>query len=445
VEKNTDRAYVAIIRVIRLTWEAARSGILFATYWLVLRKGKGPSMSAENENSENGGVETRDEGAVATGTDRLVNLYREMMLIRAFEEASQRGFRQGKIGGYLHVYTGQEAVATGFLQAFREGDKMITAYRDHAHALLLGSDPKNVMAELYGKGTGIVKGKGGSMHLFDVERGLMGGYGIVGGHIPLGVGIAYAMKYQGTDHICQLYLGDGSISTGAFHEAANLAGLWGKDGMCPCLFIIENNQYGMGTSVERTTAMTDLAAKFDAYGIENEKVDGMDLEAVIECAERVAEQVRESGRPYAVEALTYRTAPHGAADFFEKYRTKEEIEEWRQRDPIGLLEKKLLETEALDEDNVEEIRNEAKERINEAVKFADESDEPPIEELYTDVYAGADEYMGEDSPESSDGRAQAEVEGDEAQPSTEEVEEETAEEDPTEDGRAQEDEEEGEG
>jgi pyruvate dehydrogenase E1 component alpha subunit len=445
VEKNTDRAYVAIIRVIRLTWEAARSGILFATYWLVLRKGKGPSMSAENENSENGGVETRDEGAVATGTDRLVNLYREMMLIRAFEEASQRGFRQGKIGGYLHVYTGQEAVATGFLQAFREGDKMITAYRDHAHALLLGSDPKNVMAELYGKGTGIVKGKGGSMHLFDVERGLMGGYGIVGGHIPLGVGIAYAMKYQGTDYICQLYLGDGSISTGAFHEAANLAGLWGKDGMCPCLFIIENNQYGMGTSVERTTAMTDLAAKFDAYGIENEKVDGMDLEAVIECAERVAEQVRESGRPYAVEALTYRTAPHGAADFFEKYRTKEEIEEWRQRDPIGLLEKKLLETEALDEDKVEEIRNEAKERINEAVKFADESDEPPIEELYTDVYAGADEYMGEDSPESSDGRAQAEVEGGEAQASIEEVEEETAEEDPAEDGRAQESEEEGEG
>jgi pyruvate dehydrogenase E1 component subunit alpha len=434
---------MAIIRVIRLAWEAAKSGILFATYRLVPRKGKGPSMSAENENSENGDVETRDEGAVATGTDRLVDLYREMVLIRAFEEASQRGFRQGKIGGYLHVYTGQEAVATGFLQAFREGDKMITAYRDHAHALLLGSDPKNVMAELYGKATGIVKGKGGSMHLFDVERGLMGGYGIVGGHIPLGVGIAYAMKYQETDHICQLYLGDGSISNGAFHEAANLAGLWGKDGMCPCLFIIENNQYGMGTSVERTTAMTDLAAKFDAYGIEKEKVDGMDLEAVIECAERVAEQIRESGRPYAVEALTYRTAPHGAADFFEKYRTKEEIEEWRQRDPIGLLEKKLLETDALDEDKVEEIRNEAKERINEAVKFAEESDEPPIEELYTDVYAGADEYMGEDSPESSDGRAQAEVGDDEAQASTEEVEEEAAEENPTEDGRAQEEEGEG--
>ncbi len=426
---------MAVIRVIRLAWERAKSGILSATHRFVPRKGKGPSMSAENENSENGDVETREDGAVATDTDLLVDLYREMVLIRAFEEACQRGFRQGKIGGYLHVYTGQEAVATGFIQAFKEGDKVITAYRDHAHALLLGSDPNEVMAELYGRGTGIVKGKGGSMHLFDVERGLMGGYGIVGGHIPLGVGLAYAMRYHETDNICQLYLGDGAISTGAFHESANLAGLWGKDGMCPCLFIVENNQYGMGTSVERTTAMTDLAAKFNAYGIENEKVDGMDLEAVIECAERVAEQVRESGRPYAVEALTYRTAPHGAADFFEKYRTKEEIEEWRQRDPIGLLEKKLLENGAIDEDKVEEIRGEAKERINEAVKFADESEQPPIEELYTDVYAGADEYMGEDSPESSDGRAHAETAEEEAEASTEEEE-------PAEDGQAQEAEEE---
>jgi pyruvate dehydrogenase E1 component alpha subunit len=352
-------------------------------------------MSAENDHPENGSEETRAEGAVATDTDRLVDLYHQMALIRAFEEACQRGFRQGKIGGYLHVYIGQEAVATGFLQAFKEGDKIITAYRDHAHALLLGSEPKNVMAELYGKGSGIVKGKGGSMHLFDAQRGLMGGYGIVGGHIPLGVGMAYAMRYGETDHVTQLYLGDGSMSTGAFHEAANLSGLWGKEGMNPCLFVLENNQYGMGTSVERTTAMTDLAAKFDAYGIENEKVDGMNLEAVIECAERVIEQVRETGKPYAVEALTYRTAPHGAADFFEKYRTKEEVEEWRARDPIGLLEKKLLDNDALDEEALEEIKSETKERIQEAVKFADESEQPPIEELYTDVYAGEDEYMGE--------------------------------------------------
>jgi pyruvate dehydrogenase E1 component alpha subunit len=357
-------------------------------------------VSAENEHTGDGGVETREEpregGAVATNGEHLVDLYKKMVLIRTFEEATQRGFRQGKIGGYLHVYIGQEAVATGFLDAFKEGDKVITAYRDHAHALLLGSDPKNVMAELYGKGTGIVKGKGGSMHLFDVERGLMGGYGIVGGHIPLGVGFAYTMRYKETDHITQLFLGDGAMSEGAFHEAANLSGLWGKDGMNPCLFIIENNQYGMGTSVARTTAMTDLAAKFDAYGIEHEKVDGMDLEAVLEAAHRTTEMVRESGKPYAVEALTYRTAPHGAADFFEKYRTKDEVKKWRERDPIGLLEHKLLERDILDEDKLEEIKAEMKETIDEVVKFADESEEPPIEELYTDVYAGDDEYMGEE-------------------------------------------------
>ncbi len=352
-------------------------------------------MPAENGNGENGGAEARGEGSVATSADRLVDLYREMVTIRRFEEACQRGFRQGKIGGYLHVYTGQEAVAVGFLDSFKEGDRVITAYRDHPHALLLGSDPKNVMAELYGRGSGIVKGKGGSMHLFDVERGMMGGYGIVGGHIPIGVGIAYALKYHETENICQLFLGDGAMSQGAFHEAANLAGLWGKDGQCPCLFIVENNQYGMGTSVERTTAMTDLAAKFDAYGIEHEKVDGMDIEAVLEAAERLTEQVRETGKPYAVEALTYRTAPHGAADFFEKYRSKEEIEEWRQRDPIGILENKLLDSDAADEEKLEEIKGEAKELINEAVKFADESEQPPIEELYTDVYSGEDEYTGE--------------------------------------------------
>jgi pyruvate dehydrogenase E1 component alpha subunit len=347
------------------------------------------------ENEKNGDVQSTSEGSVATSGDRLVDLYREMVLIRAFEDACQRGFRQGKIGGYLHVYTGQEAVATGFLAAFREGDKVITAYRDHAHALLLGADPNEVMAELYGRGSGLVKGKGGSMHLFDVDNGLMGGYGIVGGHIPLGVGFAYAQRYQETDHITQLYLGDGAINNGAFHEAANLAGLWGNDGMCPCLFILENNQYGMGTSVERATAQTDLTVKFDAHGIEHEKVDGMDLEAVIEVAERASEHVRETGKPYAVEAMTYRTVPHGAADFFEKYRTKEEIEKWRERDPIGLLEKKLIESGAAEEEKLDEIKDEAKERTAEAVKFADEADQPSIDELYTDVYAGEDEYMGE--------------------------------------------------
>jgi pyruvate dehydrogenase E1 component subunit alpha len=357
-------------------------------------------MSAENDRMGNGSVETheesREEASVATSDDHLVDLYKKMVLIRTFEEASQRGFRQGKLGGYLHVYIGQEAVATGFIDAYKEGDKVITAYRDHAFPLLLGSDPKAAMAELYGKRTGLAKGKGGSMHLFDVEHGFYGGWGVVGGHVPIGVGMGYALRYQETDQICQLYLGDGAINIGPFHEAANLAGLWGRDGMNATLFIVENNQYGMGTSVARSTAMTDLAAKFNAYGIENEKVDGMDLEAVLECAHRVTEQVRETGKPYAVEAITYRTAPHGAADFFEKYRTKDEVKKWRERDPIGLLEHKLLERGVLDEDRLEEIKDEMKETIDEVTEFADESEEPPIEELYTDVYAGEDEYMGEE-------------------------------------------------
>src|SRR5680860_1145500 len=216
--------------------------------------------------------------------EKLLEFYRQMVYVRMFEEACQRAFRQGRVGGYLHVYIGQEAVAVGLLDAKIDADRVITAYRDHAHALLLGSPPNEVMAELYGKGTGLVKGKGGSMHLFDVLNGLMGGYGIVGGHIPLGVGMAYALAYQKTGGLVQLYFGDGAIHNGAFHEAANLAGLWGKDGMSPTLFILENNQYGMGTKVERATANTDLGKKFESYAIDYEKVDGMDVVAMYEAA-----------------------------------------------------------------------------------------------------------------------------------------------------------------
>ena len=325
------------------------------------------------------------EGGMAP--ERLLEFLRRMYGVRLFEEAAQRGFRQGKIGGYLHVYSGQEAVATGFLGNWQAGDKAITAYRDHAHALLLGSSPGAVMAELYGRATGLVGGKGGSMHLFDVANGMMGGYGIVGGHIPLGVGMAYALRYQGQTGIVQLYLGDGAIHNGAFHEAANLAGLWGRDGLNPTLFVIENNQYGMGTSVERATAMTDLAAKFDSYGIAHEKVDGMDVEAVAACADRVTRQVRETGQPYAVEALTYRIVPHGAGDFFERYRTKEEVRQWRERDPIGQLEHKLIESEIATEEQLAALRDEEKRAVDAAVIFADESPEPAPESLYTHVYA----------------------------------------------------------
>jgi pyruvate dehydrogenase E1 component alpha subunit len=336
--------------------------------------------------NDTAGAAKKKESQVQLDTDALISLYRKMVQIRLFEDACQRGFRQGKIGGYLHLYIGQEAVATGMLESHQKGDRIITAYRDHAHALLLGATPREIMAELYGKGTGLVKGKGGSMHLFDVKNDFYGGYGIVGGHIPLGVGMAFAAAYQKEGSIVQLYLGDGAIHNGAFHEAANLAGLWGKDGLNPCLFVLENNQYGMGTSVERATANTNLATKFDSYGIEHEQVDGMDVVAVIEAARSATERVRESGKPYAIEALTYRIVPHGAADFLEKYRTKEEVKKWRERDPIGLLEKRL-EDAGVEESTLEGIREELREVVADAVKFAEESPEPDLSELTTDVYA----------------------------------------------------------
>ncbi len=337
--------------------------------------------------AKRGARNTREgQAQVQFDAEALVGFYQKMVEIRLFEDAAQRGFRQGKIGGYLHVYSGQEAVATGFIDTMKEGDRTITAYRDHAHVILQGGDPKAVMAELYGKGTGIVKGKGGSMHLFNVENGMYGGYGIVGGHIPLGVGMAYGLRYRGEQGIVQLYLGDGAIHNGAFHEAANLAGLWGRDGLNPTLFVLENNQYGMGTSVERATAMTELGKKFESYGIEWEQVDGMDVEAVLAVAHKAADRVRETGKPYAVEALSYRIVPHGAADFLEKYRSKEEVKKWRERDPIGLLEKSLLE-KGIEEARLDEIRAAAKAKADEAVTFAEESPEPDLSELTTDVYA----------------------------------------------------------
>ena len=335
-----------------------------------------------------GGRRAKAKSSAGVSTEQLLALYTKMVNIRLFEDACHRSFRQGKIGGYLHTYIGQEAIATGMLDASvkEPGDGVITAYRDHAHALLLGATPNEVMAELFGKGTGLVKGKGGSMHLFDVKNDFYGGYGIVGGHIPLGVGMAYAQAYQKTGKIVQLYLGDGSIHNGAYHEAANLAGLWGKSGLSPCLFVLENNQYGMGTSIERATANTDLGSKFASYGIPYEKVDGMDIEAVLEAGQRIAKRVRETGTPYALEMLTYRIAPHGAADFLERYRSKEEVQEARKRDPITLLESKLAE-QGVTEEQIKAIHAEALSAAEACTRFADESPEPALEEVWTDVYA----------------------------------------------------------
>lgn len=315
------------------------------------------------------------------------DLLRQMILIRRFEEATEREFRRGKIGGYLHVYIGQEAVASGIISALNKDDLVYCGYRDHAQALALGSDPNRVMAELFGKGTGISRGKGGSMHLFDVEHGLYGGYGIVGGHLTLAAGSAYALRYQKTDRIAVCYFGDGAMNIGSFHEAMNMAGLWGKEGMCPVLFIIENNGYAMGTSIERHSALTDLSARVRAYNIQTEKVDGQDIFAIRGVADRVVRQMRETGKPYCIEAVTYRFSGHGAADILQPYRSKDEVEKHKHRDPITIMRKRLGEVCGLTDGDVQKMEDWAAEEVAKAVKFAEESPAPAPEELFADVVA----------------------------------------------------------
>jgi len=314
-------------------------------------------------------------------------ILRQMIFIRRFEEATEREFRKGKIGGYLHVYIGQEAVASGILSALEKDDIVFCGYRDHAQALMLGSDPGKVMAELFGKGTGVSKGKGGSMHLFDVEHGLYGGYGIVGGHLTLAAGSAYALRYQGTERVAVCYFGDGAMNIGSFHEAMNMAGLWGHQGMCPIIFVIENNGYAMGTSVERHSALTDLAARVRAYDIPTEKIDGQDIFAVRGVADRVVRHVRETGKPYCIEAVTYRFSGHGAADILQPYRAKEEVEKHRQRDPISILRNRLHEVCGLTDDEVKAMDEWATEEVAKAVRFAEESPVPEAAELFQDVVA----------------------------------------------------------
>src|SRR5437763_1230415 len=240
------------------------------------------------------------------------------------------------------------------------------------------------MAELFGKSTGVSKGKGGSMHLFDVEHGFYGGYGIVGGHLTLAAGAAYALRYRDTERIAVCYFSDGAMNIGSFHEAMNMAGLWGKAGMCPILFIIENNGYAMGTSVERHSALTDLSQRVRAYNINAEKVDGQDVFAIRGVADRVVRQIRETGKPYCIEAITYRFSGHGAADILQPYRTKDEVEQHKHRDPIAILRKRLGEICGLSDDDVKKMDEWAAEQVTKAVQFAEESAVPEARELFND-------------------------------------------------------------
>jgi len=314
----------------------------------------------------------------------LMEWYRQMVLIRRFEQRSAELYQQGKIGGFLHLYIGQEAVAVGTIGAKADGDHVITAYRDHGHALAVGSDTGAVMAEMLGKATGVSRGKGGSMHLVDVERHFWGGYAIVGGHLPLAAGIALAEQYKETSNAVLCYFGDGSTNIGYFHEALNLASVW----KLPVVWVAENNQYGMGTAVERASAVSELIQKASAYGMEGQRVNGMNILEVFEATKEALDRARSGLGPQFLEMITYRYEGHSMGDPL-RYRTKDEVEKWREDDAIGVLERHLLQVLGVDKEKLEAIDQAVDKELDEAVMFAEESPLPAAEELFTDIYVEA--------------------------------------------------------
>lgn len=311
--------------------------------------------------------------------------YESMLLMRKFEERVGQLYGQQKIRGFCHLYIGQEACAAGAVSALTKDDKWITAYRDHAHPLILGTDPKAVMAELFAKETGISKGKGGSMHIFDKEHNFFGGHGIVGAQIPLGAGIAFAEKYNKTKNLCVCSMGDGAVRQGAFHEALNLAMLW----KLPVIFVIENNGYAMGTSVKRTSNVTDLYTLGEAYDMPSEAVDAMSVEAVHVAVAKAAERARKGDGPTLLEFRTYRYKGHSMSDP-AKYRSKEEVEEYKQRDPIEVVKTTILANKMATEKDLEAIGQKVNAQVEESVKFAEDSNYPDPSEAFKDVYVQTD-------------------------------------------------------
>jgi pyruvate dehydrogenase E1 component alpha subunit len=307
--------------------------------------------------------------------------YRQMLRIRRFEEKAGQMYGMGLIGGFCHLYIGQEAVVVGMQMTLKEGDEVITGYRDHGHMLACGMDPKGVMAELTGRQHGYSKGKGGSMHMFSVEKGFFGGHGIVGAQVPLGTGLAFANKYRGNDHVSVTYFGDGAANQGQVYESFNMAKLW----MLPVIYVIENNQYGMGTSVARASATTHLYMRGRAHDIPGEHVDGMDVRAVTAAGEKAVKWCREGNGPIILEMLTYRYRGHSMSDP-AKYRTREEVEKVRtEHDPIEQVRARLLSNKWAGEEDLKKIDAEVRATINEAAEFATHDPEPDPAELWTDV------------------------------------------------------------
>lgn len=311
-----------------------------------------------------------------------LDLYRQMVVIRRMEERSAELYQAGKIGGFLHLYIGQEAVSTGLISVRREDDNVITAYRDHGVAYNIGISAGAIMAELLGKATGISKGKGGSMHLADASKFFWGGHAIVGAHIPVATGLALADVYMEKDAITICMMGDGATNIGFFHEGINMAKVWNL----PVLWVVENNQYGMGTTIERASAVPEMRQKAAGYGMKAERADGMDLFNVREVASRMIEEIRGGSGPQLLEIMTYRFRGHSMGDP-ERYRKQEEVHKWQEEDPIGIFRKKLIEQDLASEQELNEQDNLAEKEVEEAVHFAETSPEPAPEELYTEVYA----------------------------------------------------------
>ena len=321
------------------------------------------------------------EAKTIVGREQAVDWLRQMLVIRRFEERSAMLYQNQKIGGFCHLYSGQEGCAVGSIGILRDDDYVITAYRDHGHALARGMEPGPAMAEMFGKAAGCSKGKGGSMHFFQAERNFMGGHAIVGSHIPLATGMAFASKYRGEDRVTICFFGDGAMDQGALHEALNMAGLW----KLPVIYVVENNQMSMGTQLHRHSAVTDLTQRGGPpYGFPGVSVDANDIEAMAEVTLEAANRARAGEGPTFIEAKTYRYRGHSMSDPM-KYRTKEELDKARERDPIALYEVVLRERGWVDDEALDQLQAEVKDLVDEAITFAEEAEQPELDEVYTDI------------------------------------------------------------
>ena len=310
-----------------------------------------------------------------------LDIYHQMVMIRRVEERGAELYQQGKIGGFMHLYIGQEAVSTGLVAARKPQDRFITAYRDHGLAINVGISPEEVMAELLGKATGISKGKGGSMHMADVEKNFWGGHAIVGAHLPIAAGMALGDQYAKNDSVTVCMFGDGATNIGFFHEAVNLSKVWNL----PVLWVCENNQYGMGTAVDRASAVSEIRQKAEGYGIPNERVDGMNVLTVKDAAGKALETIREGNGPYFMEIMTYRYRGHSMGDP-ERYRQSDEVKKYQENDPIGIYRATLLKEKIATEKDLDSIDEQVEEEVQAAVQFAESSPEPAMEELFTNIY-----------------------------------------------------------